>query len=269
MKQFLVFVIMALSINVSAQELFVVTEPASNMPTGSIGLRLGQSLMKEKFKPGNNYHIMPEIMWGANKNLMLHAAAFISNRNKNLVTEGGSIYAKYRFLSKDDLHQHFRMAAFGRLSLNNSDIHQEEINTMGHNSGFETGIVATQLINKIAISASSSFEKATNNSQTYKFPASQSNSATNYTLSFGRLMYPNKYKSYKQTNINLMMEFMGQTLNQNGKSFLDIVPSLQFIINSQARIDVAYVKEIYSNMLRTAPNGLYLKLEYSFFNVTK
>ena len=269
MKQLLVFVIMAISINVSAQELFVVTEPASNMPTGSIGLRLGQSLMKEKYKPGYNYHIMPEIMWGANKNLMLHAAAFISNRNKNLVTEGGSIYAKYRFLSKDDLHQHFRMAAFGRVSLNNSDIHQEEINTMGHNSGFETGIVATQLINKIAISASSSFEKATNNSRTYKFPASQSNSATNYTLSFGRLMYPNRYKSYKQTNINLMMEFMGQTLNQNGKSFLDIVPSLQFIINSQARIDVAYVKEIYSNMLRTAPNGLYLKLEYSFFNVTK
>ena len=269
MKQFLVFVIMTISINVSAQELFVVTEPASNMPTGSIGVRLAQSLMKENYKPGYNYHIMPEIMWGANKNLMLHAAAFVSNRNKNLVTEGGSIYAKYRFLSKDDLHKHFRMAAFGRVSLNNSDIHQEEINTMGHNSGFETGIVATQLINKIAISASSSFEKATNNSETYKFPASQSNSATNYTLSFGRLMYPNKYKSYKQTNINLMMEFMGQTLNRNGKSFLDIVPSLQFIINSQARIDVAYVKEIYSNMLRTAPNGLYLKLEYSFFNVTK
>ena len=269
MKQFLIFVLLSVSINVSAQELFVVTEPASNMPTGSIGLRLAQSLMKEKYKPGNNYHVMPEIMWGANKNLMLHVAAFISNRNKNLITEGGSIYAKYRFLSKDDLHQHFRMAAFGRVSLNNSDIHQEEINTMGHNSGFETGIVATQLINRIAISTSSSFEKATNNTETYKFPASQSNSATNYTLSFGRLMYPNKYKSYKQTNINLMMEFMGQTLNRNGKSFLDIVPSFQFIINSQARIDVAYVKEIYSNMLRTAPNGLYLKLEYSFFNVTK
>ena len=269
MKHFLVVVLFALSMNVSAQELFVVTEPASNMPTGSIGLRLGQFLMKEKFKSGNNYHLMPEIMWGENKNLMLHAAAFISNRNKSLVTEGGSVYAKYRFLSKDDLHQHFRMAAFGRVSVNNSDIHQEEINTMGHNSGFETGIVATQLINKVAISASSSIEKATNNSETYKFPASQSNSATNYTLSFGRLMYPNKYKSYRQTNINFMMEFMGQTLNQNGKSFLDIVPSLQFIINSQARIDVAYVKEIYSNMLRTAPNGLYLKLEYSFFNVTK
>lgn len=269
MKKFLVIILVIFATNVSAQELFVVTEPASNMPTGSIGLRLAQSLMKERFKPGNNYHMMPEVMWGANKNLMVHVAGFISNRNRDLVTEGGSFYAKYRFLSKDDIHQHFRMAAFGRLSVNNSDIHQEEINTMGHNSGFETGLVATQLLNKVAISASSSFEKATDNSEINKFPTTQSNSATNYTLSFGRLMYPNKYKNFKQTNINLMVEFMGQTLNDNGKSFLDVVPSIQFIINSQARIDVAYIKEIYSNILRTAPNGLYLKLEYSFFNVTK
>ena len=269
MKYILVLFFTAFAFKGKAQELFVVTEPASNMPTGSIGVRLAQSLMKEEFKSGYNYHIMPEIMWGANKNLMIHAAAFISNRNKNLATEGGSLYAKYRFLSKDDIHQHFRMAAFGRVSVNNSDIHQEEINTMGHNSGLEAGVVATQLLNKVAISASSSFEKAMNNSETNKFPASQSNSATNYTLSLGKLMYPNKYKNYKQTNINLMVEFMGQTLNQNGKSFLDVVPSLQFIINSQARIDIAYIKEIYSNMLRTAPNGLYLKLEYSFFNVTR
>ena len=269
MKYILVLFFTAFAFKGKAQELFVVTEPASNMPTGSIGVRLAQSLMKEEFKSGYNYHIMPEIMWGANKNLMIHAATFISNRNKNLATEGGSLYAKYRFLSKDDIHQHFRMAAFGRVSVNNSDIHQEEINTMGHNSGLEAGVVATQLLNKVAISASSSFEKAMNNSETNKFPASQSNSATNYTLSLGKLMYPNKYKNYKQTNINLMVEFMGQTLNQNGKSFLDVVPSLQFIINSQARIDIAYIKEIYSNMLRTAPNGLYLKLEYSFFNVTR
>ena len=269
MKYLLIFILALNGYNLQAQELFVVTEPASNMPTGSIGARLAQSLMKEKLESGYNYHIMPEIMWGANKNLMLHAAAFISNRNKNLVTEGGSFYGKYRFYSVDDVHKHFRMAAFGRLSFNNSDIHQEEINTMGHNSGYETGIVATQLINKFAISASSSFEQAMDNSPTYKFPKAQSSNATNYTLSFGKLMYPKKYTSYKQTNINLMIELMAQRLNQNGKSFLDMVPSLQFIINSQARVDIAYVKQVYSNMLRTAPNGLYLKLEYSFFNVTK
>lgn len=63
-----------------------------------------------------------------------------------------------------------------------------------------------------------------------------------------------------------MLEFLGQWLNHTGKSYLDIAPSLQFIINSQARIDLAYRQELYSTMLRTAPNGVILKLEYTFFN---
>ena len=66
-----------------------------------------------------------------------------------------------------------------------------------------------------------------------------------------------------------MFEVLGQTLNQNGKSFLDIAPSLQFIILSQARIDLAYRQQLYSSMLRTAPNGIYLKMEYIFFNIKK
>jgi hypothetical protein len=65
-----------------------------------------------------------------------------------------------------------------------------------------------------------------------------------------------------------MVELLGQTLAENGRSYLDVVPSVQFIINSQARIDVAYKQELYSSMLRSAPNGIYLKLEYTFFNVT-
>lgn len=265
MKYFILFFL--LSFRLSAQELFVVTEPASNMPTGSIGARMAQSLMKEKFETGYNYHLMPEIMFGVNKSLMLHAAAFVSNRNTNLVVEGGSFYAKCRVFSIDDLHSHFRIAVFGRASFNNSDIHQEEIETMGHNSGFETGFVATQLINKLAISSSISFEKAVDNGSKNPFPDAQSSSATNYTLSFGTLVYPKIYTSLKQTNINLMLEFLGQKLNQNSKSFLDVVPSIQFIINSQARIDLAYRQQIYSDMLRTAPNGMYLKLEYTFFNI--
>jgi hypothetical protein len=64
-----------------------------------------------------------------------------------------------------------------------------------------------------------------------------------------------------------MVEFVGQTINENGKSFLDIVPAVQFIFNSQARIDVAYRQELVSSMLRTAPNGIYLNLYYTFFNL--
>ena len=33
-----------------AQELFVVTDPASNVPAGSLGIRLGQSVFKKQMK---------------------------------------------------------------------------------------------------------------------------------------------------------------------------------------------------------------------------
>lgn len=269
MKLFLILALAFRMQDISAQELFVVTDPASNVPAGSLYVRLGQSLFKEQFKTGYNYHLMPEVTWGINKNFMVRISAFVSNRSNQLITEGGSFYAKYRFYSTDDLHRHFRMAAFGRYSFNNADIHQEQIEIMGHNTGFETGIVATQLIKKVALSSSFSFEKAFDNKPDYIFPTSQSDIATNYTLSLGRLMYPKKYTNYKQTSINTMVEFVGQTLKNNGKSYLDIVPSIQFIIHSQARIDVGYRQELYSSMLRSAPNGFYLNLEYTFFNVSK
>ncbi|MDO8998281.1 MAG: hypothetical protein Q7W45_00845 [Bacteroidota bacterium] len=269
MKKGIIILILLIQLQTKAQELFVMTEPASNMPTGSIGVRTMNSFMFDKNNK-LNYHLMPEIMWGINQKWMVHLQSFQSNRaTGGLNLEGGSFYAKYRFYSNDDIHKHFRLATYGRFSINRADIHQEELETMGHNSGGELGIIATQLVSKLAISASISYENVTDNTSANKFPKSQSKDATNYTLSFGRLMYPRVYKNFKQTNINLMVEFLGQTLNQNSKSNLDIVPSIQFIIRSRARIDLAYRKELYSNMLRTAPNGFLIKFEYTFFNVTK
>jgi hypothetical protein len=269
MKQIMLLLCIVFAAKGKAQELFVMTEPASNMPKGAVGVRAMQSFMFEK--DGKlNYHIMPEIMWGASQKWMFHLQSFHSNRtNGGLKTEGGSVYAKYRFYSNDDFHKHFRMAAYGRYSKNRADIHQEEIETMGHNTGFELGMVATKLVNKVAVSSSVSFEKALNNMPNYKFPTAQSSHCTNYTLSIGKLVYPKKYEGLKQTNINLMCEFLGQTLNQNGKSYLDIVPSVQFIIRSQARVDIAYRKQLYNAMTRTAANGFMVKFEYTFFNVTK
>jgi len=250
-----------------SQELFVVTDPASNVPTNTLSVRLAQSLFKEQFTSEYNYHLMPEVTYGLNKNLMFRVSAFVSNRGKSLVTEGGSFYSKYRFYSTDDLNSHFRLAAYGRYSFNNADIHQEQIEIMGHNTGFEAGLVATKLIKKVAISSTISFEKAFDNKPNYPFPNNLGNNATNYTLSFGKLVYPKKYTSFKQTNINLMVEFVGQTINENGKSYLDVVPAIQFIFNSQARLDLAYKKELLSSMLRTAPDGFYFNLEYNFFNL--
>ncbi len=269
MKQILITLFAFAGFGAKAQELFVFTEPASNMPSKSFGIRDMNSVMFEK--DGKiNYHNMPELMWGINKKWMVHLQGFISNREEGgLKTEGGSLYAKYRFLSKDDIQSHFRMAAYGRYSLNRADIHQQELETMGHNTGYELGIIATQLLHKVAISGSVSYERALDNMPDYKFPATESNSAINYTLSVGKLILPKTYTNFGQTNLNFMVEMLGQRLNSNGKSYLDIAPSVQFIFNSQARVDFGYRQQLYSTLLRTAPNGFVLKLEYTFFNVFK
>lgn len=261
------FLLLSCSLISKAQELFVFTEPASNMAKGNLGIRFMNSVMKETFGKGYNTHLMPELMYGINNKWMVHASTFVSNRNNSLVTEGGSFYVKHKFLNIDDVQKHFRMAAFGRYSFNNADIHQEEINLIGHNSGYELGINATQLLHKLAISGGLSYIQAFNNGTKYEFPNNQSDKVMYYTLSFGKLTLPKKYKDYKQTNMNLMCEFLGQSLVNNGKTYLDIAPSIQFIFLSKIRLDVAYRQQLYANMLRTAPNGLVVRFEYNFFNV--
>ena len=107
MKKMFVLVAVLISLNLSAQELFVFTEPASNMPAKSVGIRDMNSFMFEK-DGMLNYHNMPELMWGINKKWMVHVQGFISNRqDSGLQAEGGSFYAKYRFLSKDELQNPF------------------------------------------------------------------------------------------------------------------------------------------------------------------
>lgn len=267
MRSVILIIVLIAYQTILSQELFVVTDPASNVPANSLSVNVMQSLFKEQSKTGYNYHFMPEMTYGLNKNFMFRGSAFISNRSKQLYAEGGSLMAKYRFFSADDLNSHFRIAAYGRYSFNRADIHQEQIEILGHNAGFEMGIIATKLIKKTAISSSVSFEKALDNRPDYSFPSSMGDNATNYTLSVGKLMYPKKYTSFKQTNINLMVEFVGQTINENGKSYLDVVPAIQFIFNSQARLDLAYRQELFSSMVRSAPNGFYFNLYYTFFNL--
>lgn len=267
MKSKIILICLFFAFKNNAQELYVYTEPASNIPAHLLSTRFMSSFYKEKDGSGTNIHFMPEIRYGISGKLMVQTQAFISNRNNSLYAEGGSIYSQYKFLNRDDIKSHFRMALYGRASFNRADIHQEEIETVGHNTGYELGLIGTQLLHKVAISSMLSYERALDNGSQYEFPKSQDNSATNYSLSFGKLMLPKKYTSYDQTNFNLMCEFLGQRLNGSGKSYLDIAPSVQFIFKSRTRIDIGYRHELYSKMLRTAPNGLLVRFEYNFYNV--
>ena len=266
MKSIIIFICLLVASNSNAQELYVYTEPASNIPAHILSTRLMSSYYKEKDGSGTNIHFMPEIRYGISGKLMIQTQAFISNRNESLYTEGGGIYTQYKFLNIDDIKRHFRMAFYGRASFNRADIHQEEIETVGHNTGYEIGVISTQLLHKVAISSMLSYERAMGNGAQYEFPKTQDNSATNYSLSFGKLILPKKYISYDQTNINIMLEFLGQRLNGNNKSYLDIAPALQFIIKSRTRVDIGYRHELYSTMLRSAPNGFLVRFEYNFYN---
>lgn len=252
--------------SVTAQELFVFTEPASNMAAKGFGLRLNNYLMDETGSKKYSYHLIPEVMWGASKYLMVHAEAFLSNRNKNFVAEGGALYAKYRFYSTDEVQQHFRMAAFGRFSFNNSDIHQQAIDLNGHNSGYEIGWTGTKLKGKVAVSATASFLHALDNNKEKFIYGDQNRNAVNYTLSIGKLMLPKEYTSYKQTNLNLMAELLGQVNTNTGYSFLDLAPSVQLIFLSKMRLDLAYRIPIIKDLGRTSPGGYFVRFEYNIFN---
>ncbi|HEX7847316.1 MAG TPA: hypothetical protein VF476_16060 [Chitinophagaceae bacterium] len=267
MKQVTFIALLFFSVPGSAQELFSATEPASNRAARSISFRVDNSIMDELNSPKTNYHLIPEIMIGVSKKLMISGNIFLSNRSERLRYEGGSIYAKYRFYSNDAMQRHFRMAVFGRLSFNNSDIHQEEINMNGHNTGFETGVVATKLLKKVALSTSVSFVKAADNARGNKFLyGAENDAAINSSFSLGKLMLPGEYKNFRQTNLNLMLEFLSQVNTGSGKYYFDIAPTMQLIFNSQSRIDIGYRKDLKSSLLRTAPKGFFIRIEHSLFN---
>lgn len=256
--------------HLSAQELFTWSEPASNMAAKGIGFRATNTFMHENSSATYDYHLLPEIMWGVSGKLMVHAEAFLSNSNNAFTAEGGALYLKYRFLSRDEVHSHFRVAAYARTALNNSSIRQPAIDLNGYNSGYEAGMVATKLVNKIALSAGGSLLHATDNLPGNKFHYGHNNrNALAYNVAFGKLMLPKEYVSYNQTNLNMMLELLGQTNFGNGKTYLDLAPTIQFIIWSKMRIDGSYRFAMVKDLRRTASNGFLLRLEYSIFNVYK
>ena len=66
-----------------------------------------------------------------------------------------------------------------------------------------------------------------------------------------------------------MLEFLGQKLVGSSKNYFDIAPSIQFIINSVARVDLGYRTQIFGDITRSSNTTYILKLEYNLFDVWK
>jgi hypothetical protein len=291
----LYFLSIAIFITTAAagQELYVFTEPASNMAAKSIGVRMGAKIFKmthnNKF---STYRLDPEVMFGVNRNIMLHVNVYASSMfQQNLKLEGASFYAKWRFFSNDAVHSHFRMAAFGKVSaINNPNVStsttqhavpdgnggyvyhttqhsilNKETDLDGTNSGLAAGVVATKLVNKLAVSSSVSYNYRLNNLND-KRDVTVPWRAVNYTLSAGYLLLPKEYTSYKQTNVNLYAELLGSNTWDNKAYYIDAAPAVQFIFNSIAKIDIGYRTQLKGNMQRLSNSYFLIKCEYNFLN---
>lgn len=260
----LAFCLAASACNAFGQELYVNTEPASNMAAHSLGIRLeNQGFTSPEFKNRTTL----EAMYGASGKLMLHAAGYVSDLYQNSQKlEGGSLYAKYRFFSIDSVQSHFRGAVFGKAALSGNPFNTQEIALEGDNSGLQGGVIFTKLMHKLAISGSASYLRAFNNNGN-ALPVTGAKNAVAYSLSAGYLLFPKRYTSYKQVNMNVYAELLGKSNPGYAQSYLDVAPAVQFIFNSVCRLDFSYRTPLFNSMDRFSQNMYLVRFEYNFFNL--
>lgn len=259
--------LLGMGLSAYSQELFVFTEPASNMAAKSIGVRLTN---EEIFNGGSMYRTIPEVMVSFNKHLMMHGQAFLSNADGSYKLEGGSVYAKYRFVSIDDAQKHLRASFFGRLSTSTRPAYTEDINLEGDNSGAQAGLVVTQLLHKLALSGTLSYIKAFDPESRQIYGMPRPDQQISYSLSSGYLVLPVVYTRYNQPNFNVYFEMLGKTNPADGKSYLDFAPAVQTILNSRTRIDLGYRFQVAGDIAgRYNRNMFVLRAEFNFFNALK
>jgi hypothetical protein len=275
MKSIFLFLFLLAVNTVQTQELYPYSEPASNMPAHSISVK-NTSQFQKGVHTGSKIlqRHMPEVMFGLNRDWMVHVGTNFSNMHtERFIWEGARLYAKYRFLSNDDVHKHFRMAVFGAAAYSLNHLDHNEINLMmGEQSGVQGGIIATQLWNKLAISATGSWNEILNKERWDKTNAGRyAGRSVNYSLSAGYLFLPFEYTDYDQTNINLYAELIGsRNLNfPQEKYFIDLAPSVQAIFKSTAKLNVGYRFQLSSDIYRLSKNSWMVSFEYIFLNALK
>ena len=216
---------------------------------------------------------MPEVMFGLSKKWMLRAGAtFGDMHTPGFAWESVSLYSKYRFLSHDEIHRHFRMAAFADASYTRVPFHNDEVALQGDKSGIQFGLIATQLWHKLAVSGAVSHTQVLDKSRKSKntvYIPSRIYQAMNYSLSAGYLLLPKEYNNYKQTNLNLYAEVLAQQSLDRKAYYIDLGPALQLIFNSNTKLNFGYRFQVDGNMQRMAKTSWLISLERTFLNALK
>jgi hypothetical protein len=273
MRHTVIIFFLFLTANMDAQELYPFSEPASNLPAKSISVKMGTMYGKGVHGGRILQRYTPTIMFGLNKKWMLTGNLGFGNMHEDkFYFESVRVYAKYRFLSKDDVHKHFRMAAFATAAYSRNHLDHNELTLWGDQSGVQAGLIATQLWHKFAVSGSLSLLEVFDEERSVKnLPQQYAFESINYSLSAGYLLFPRSYSDYKQTNLNLYLEMMGgRNLDwKYEKYFIDLAPSVQLIFNSTGKLNVGYRFEVGGDIYRLMRKSFMVSYEHLFLNALK
>ena len=262
MRIFFILFLLIHNYILSAQELYINSEPASLIPKGTKVVRLtnsnifldGSNIMGSI---GNAFIVTPSLSYGISKKIMLSGSIQFANKpyeqdmTPNFGLNGFKIYSKQRILSTDKQKYHTRLSSFIKYSYHEDKFMKDNIDIDLQDTGFELGLIGTQLINKLAISITTAITRISNidekltQGSTVKWQTTNLNTFKN-SISAGYLLFPRKYNSYKQTNFNLYVEYLTNTiLNEDFPVRYDkfrstFAPGIQFIIMSRSRLDFSY-----------------------------
>ena len=79
MRKICALICLLIGVNASAQELYVFSEPASNMPAKSIGLKYAGKFLEEKASSDFQQRHMLDLQLGHSKKWMTHFSTTLSN----------------------------------------------------------------------------------------------------------------------------------------------------------------------------------------------
>lgn len=255
-KIFLFFLIFLFLYNNSySQELYINTEAASLIPKGTKVIRfnyssifLNQTNEKESIK--NALLFTPSLAYGLSKKIMISGSFQFSNKpyEKDLGTNFGfngfKLYSKQRIFTTDKQKNHTRLSSFVKYSFHKEKFMKSNIDLELQDNGFEFGLIGTQLIKKLAISITSAYTRVNDiydkSNNLFRLGTLKN------SISAGYLVFPRKYKSYKQTNFNIYLEYITNTITNKyfperfNKFSSTLAPGIQFIILSRSRLDFSY-----------------------------
>ena len=262
MRIFFILFLLIHTYIISAQELYINSEPASLIPKGTKVVRLTNSNI---FLDGSNimgsisnaFIVTPSLSYGLSKKIMLSGSIQFANKPyeqdmmPNFGLNGFKLYSKQRILTTDKQKYHTRLSSFIKYSYHEDKFMKDNLDLELQDTGFELGLIGTQLINKLAISITTGFTRISNINEkftqgsTVKWQKTNLNTFKN-SISAGYLLFPRKYKSYRQTNFNIYLEYITNTIitkdfpSRYNKFLSTLAPGIQFILLSRSRLDFSY-----------------------------